>query len=124
MSTKQICPYCTWPVKPGEPHTFCDARLAEIQQAKVDEEKAWKEYQQQLDSEVDIAWEEHRLRQQAEAADAYEQETCPCGHRHDQHYMDDGSCEARHCDCPQFGEPTENWETFTSTNLDGYTIHE
>lgn len=43
----------------------------------------------------------------------FEDEVCPCGHPRSQHYMEEAHCEAHGCDCPQFGEPVENYETYT-----------
>jgi len=40
---------------------------------------------------------------------------CPCGHHLEDH---DGYSYCRECDCPNFGEPTENWETHSITYLD------
>jgi hypothetical protein len=68
---------------------------------------------QQVQTEIDAAWEAYRKQQREEMEEQYQSEVCPCGHKHDQHYLNDGPCEAPHCGCPQFGEPVENWETYT-----------
>jgi len=42
---------------------------------------------------------------------------CPCGHPQSKHHNEDGYCEVRsdrwHCECPQFGEPLQNYQTST-----------
>ena len=91
-----VCPYCDFAILPGQSHEECDKQL------EID--RAWREYDTQLDEE---------------AEETYEAEICPCGHKHDQHYMDDAYCQVKHCDCPQFGKPTENYEIHTITNVGG-----
>jgi len=84
--------------------------------------------QEQIDRESDLAWKQLREQQEMEAEKEYENEVCPCGHKHDQHYAGEEFCEVSSCDCPQFGEPIENWETFTEVNLGdspgGFRIYE
>ena len=86
-----VCKYCGHEILPGQPHKDCEKALAEI----------------------DKAWKEHRQEEEAETQKAYEEEVCPCGHKHDQHYAEEDYCTVRGCDCPQFGEPVENYETHT-----------
>ncbi len=45
---------------------------------------------------------------------AAETRWCPCGHHIDDH--DDGRSCLR-CKCPDFGTPTESWETFTEVSF-------
>lgn len=33
---------------------------------------------------------------------------CPCGHPASDHYMEEGYCRIRYCECPQLGEPIDN----------------
>lgn len=47
------------------------------------------------------------LNDQAEEED----EICPCGHKMEDHSSFSGPCQKKHCDCPQFGEDPETYET-------------
>ena len=76
------------------------------------------ERDERIEAEIAAAWEQMERAQQEEA-DEYEEELCPCGHNHNQHYMAEGQCDVSFCGCPIFGEPTDNWETFTEVNLGG-----
>lgn len=87
------CEHCGHPVWPGQPHKICD--------------------------EIIESWKEQDEARHNEEVAAYEAEICPCGHKHDQHHMQDDFCQATGCDCPQFGEPVENYETHTITNVGG-----
>lgn len=80
--------------------------------------------QEQIDKESDLAWEQFREEQRKDEGE----DICPCGHNDDQHYAGEYNCEVSSCDCPQFGEPIENWQTFKEINLGdnlmGFKIYE
>jgi uncharacterized protein YyaL (SSP411 family) len=82
---------------------------------------AWREHAREYEEKmerIDAARRELEQQQREEAEEeTYESELCPCGHMYDQHYMGGGHCTV--CDCPQFGESVENWETYTEVNLGG-----
>ena len=92
-----VCRNCDFAILPGKPHVECDRILAE--EAK--------------------AWEDRRDQRMEELEDEYRSELCPCGHTHADHFLEDDFCRATGCKCPQFGEPVENYETHTITNVGG-----
>lgn len=100
--------YCEWVIYADQPHDYCEDELAgkhEISQAELDE--------------IDAAWEAHYAELDREAEEAMMNAVCPCGHaghKHEGSYCD-GHCTVAGCDCPQFGEPPENYETYTKVYL-------
>jgi hypothetical protein len=49
----------------------------------------------------------------------YANEVCPCGQTRATHYLMDGPCSHNKCGCQYFGQPVEEWETHTITNVGG-----
>ena len=82
-------------------------------------------YQKQVQTETDAAWAllEHEV--DAQIADAvWDQletdDICDCGHPTSNHHGEYGCCLSPHCDCPQFGTPTYEYEQEpTGTNVGG-----
>lgn len=77
-----VCFYCRWVEFPAKPHPCQD--------------------------EVDEAWRAIYEEEDARAEEEFENEVCPCGHKHQAHYGDFGACLG--CECPDFGTPLDAWE--------------
>lgn len=96
-------------------------------ESKYEEEldRAFEELERQRVEEEDRLWREAKEIFRAEE-EADEEEYCPCGHKYHDHYLGDGFCSL--CECPGFGEPVTNWETFTATCVGdspgGFMIYE
>lgn len=71
------------------------------------------------DEDIQADWDAYYDTLDAEADDAMNNAICPCGHpghKHEGAYCD-GHCTVIGCDCPQFGEPVGNYETYTKVYL-------
>jgi len=84
----------------------------------ISEEELLEEEERELgeidDDEKAITWEEYGSQRCGEIAQALEElegSICPCGHTYAQHDPCTDQCYI--CECPRFGEPLENWETYT-----------
>lgn len=115
----EICDFCWCAILPNRPHESCQQQLKERQAQEAAEELEIEEY-----------WAAYNQQLEEQEQEAFDNEICPCGHSRSEH-NDYFSCQSHGCHCPEFGEPTENWEepeTFTEVNLGGspggFTIYE
>ena len=83
----------------------------------------WEEYQRQQNQEQaeqeEAMWKSRQQWLEEQETEAYDNEICFCGHTHEHHYVGEGHCQNRFCDCSGFDEPIESWELLTETNLGG-----
>ena len=114
-----ICKYCYNEIDPNDPHTECEEELrlrAEELTSQVEEVDNWAwyiEYQKaeeaRIAQETDAALAAYFAQKQSWTYDDYLDEPCLCGHSHDDHLGDHGSCLVHGCDCDQFGDPPQDY---------------
>lgn len=80
---------------------------------------AWVAYYASKEAEEDKRYHDYEEQRYREEEEMMNNQICPCGHKSGQHEgsYGEGHCTVGHCDCPQFGEPPENYETYTKGYL-------